>query len=110
MEIKFKTFDDLEFKEKFDSSITRSFLQTRSFRPATWQALMFFPNGYGVSVLFGGQCYSNGEDSYELAILVGNEDDWGITYDTPIADDVLGFLTKEEVTEIMKKVQQLNKL
>lgn len=105
METKIKTFDDLEFKERHSAS----FLET-SECSQMWQALMFFPNGYGVSVLFGGQCYSNKKDSYELAILVGNENYSDITFDTPIADDVLGFLAKEEVTEIMKKVQQLNKL
>lgn len=33
------------------------------------QAIMEFENGYGVSVLFGEAFYSNGIDTYEVAIL-----------------------------------------
>lgn len=67
------------------------------------QARMKFPNGYGVSVIIGRMFYSNGIDTYELAIFKGEN----ICYDTPITNDVLGYLSKEEVTEIMKKVQEL---
>jgi hypothetical protein len=30
-----------------------------------------------------------------------------ITYDTPVTDDVIGYLKPEEVTEIMENVQSL---
>lgn len=33
------------------------------------QAILEFDNGYGVSVLFGDKFYSNGIDTYELAVL-----------------------------------------
>ena len=67
------------------------------------KAFCKFDNGYGVSVVFGDMFYSNGIDTYELAIFKGDE----ICYDTDITDDVMGYLTNLEVTEIMKKVQEL---
>ena len=67
------------------------------------QAVMNFKNGYGVSVLIGDRFCSNGIDTYELAVLF----DGKITYNTPITDYVLCGLTKSEVTEAMKKVQEL---
>lgn len=85
-----KTFDDLKFY------------------PHGWavdakHAVLHFDNGYGCSVLIGNDFYSDGIETYELAVL---HDDL-ICYDTPITDDVLGYLTKEEVTIVMKKIQQL---
>ena len=69
------------------------------------QSTLWFDNGYGVSVLFGErfECgfYSNGVDTYELAVI--NED--GLTY--PLEDDVIGFLKADEVTAYMEKVQDL---
>lgn len=94
-----KTFNDLEFKKRellFEEDITNE------------QALMFFPNGYGVSVLLGKKFYSNGIDTYELAVMIGNEEEYDLCYNTPITNDVLGYLTAEEVTEIMRKIQELN--
>jgi hypothetical protein len=64
---------------------------------------MLFKNGYGVSVLRGTLFYSNGVDTYEVAVLK----DGHITYHTKITNDVLGHLSKKEVTEVMKKVQEL---
>lgn len=67
------------------------------------QARMDFPNGYGVSVITGSMFYSTPDTPYELAILKNGR----LCYDTPITDDVLGYLTKKEVTEVMKQVQNL---
>jgi hypothetical protein len=78
------------------------------------QAKIFFPNGYGVSVVrfkllsgFGYGSYTSNESEWELAVLEGTEKDWELTYDTPITDDVLGHLSEDGVTEIMAKVQSL---
>jgi hypothetical protein len=93
-----KTFADLNFK---DHPTGRGL-----------QALMFFDNGYGVSVErfkvgMGFGSYTDNDDEWELAVLKGTESNWSLTYDTDITDDVLGHLSNDEVTEIMKKVQSL---
>lgn len=91
-----KTFKDLIFKEHVlakDSSLFKGHKQ----------ATLKFDNGYGVSVQFGKRVYSNGIDTYELAVT----EDMCVCYDTPITDDVLGYLTKNEVTEAMIKIQEL---
>ena len=84
-----KTFEDLKFKPCYTG----------------FQAIMEFNNGYGVSVLFGNMAYSNGIDTYELAVLENGY----LCYDTPITDDVLGYITEEEVSKVMEKVQKLPK-
>lgn len=65
------------------------------------QAIMEFENGYGVFVLFGEAFYSNGIDTYEVAILK----DGCLCYTTPLTDDVLGNQTRDEVDEILKEIQ-----
>jgi len=87
-----KTFKDLIFK-------TGTGFSAGSF------AKMHFPNGYGISVVLGEQNYSNGINTYEVAVLKG-QDLW---YDTPITNDVLGWQDTEEVTEIMKQIQNLKR-
>jgi hypothetical protein len=68
------------------------------------QAIERFDNGYGASVVCTPYTYGGKEGLYELAVF-GN--DGHITYDTPITNDVLGYLTTNEVTEILIKIQQL---
>lgn len=84
-----KTFDDLKFGQGFSPSVKRARLK--------------FKNGYGVSVITGKGTYTNNSDEYELAVLKGEY----ICYDTPITDDVIGYLSKDEVTELMKQIQLL---
>ena len=77
-----------------------------------FQARMDFPNGFGVSVVCGEHLYSiprtnlyaaSMYEAYEVAILKNGS----LCYDTPITDDVLGYLTPTEVTDVMKRVQSL---
>ena len=93
-----KTFKDLKFKNH----------KTGEGK----QSVIFFSNGYGVSVVrfkimgtYGS--YTSNENEWELAVLYGNKDEWTLTYNTPITDDVLGHLSDLDVTEIMEKVQKL---
>lgn len=90
-----KTFEDLVFHKHFN------------FPLFTVQAKMFFPNGYGISVIAGESAYSNDENPYECAVLKGNSEKWNLTYDTPITDDVIGYCNEEKVTEIMEQIQKL---
>lgn len=85
-----KTFKDLVFRP-------------HGYSPTGQRARIYFRNGYGASVLFGRDFYSDGITTYELAVLK----DGDICYDTPITDDVLGYLTEKEVTETLIKIQNL---
>lgn len=71
------------------------------------QAVKFFDNGHGVSVIMTPYSYGGSDGLYEVAILQGNDDEWSITYDTPITDDVIGYLTKEDVESIVNQVRNL---
>ena len=67
------------------------------------QAVLEFDNGYGISVLIGRCFYSNGIDTYGIAVMK----DGGIYYSTPITDDVIGRLKADQVSEVMKQIQEL---
>lgn len=73
---------------------------------------MFFENGYGLSAIrfkvmgiYGSR--TSNENEWEVAVLIGDEKEYHLCYNTPITNDVIGNLTKEEVSEIMRKVQEL---
>lgn len=69
----------------------------------------FFDNHYGVSVIRGPYTYGGKNGLYELAVMhMGPEDkESTLVYDTPITGDVIGHLTPEEVTDLMKQVSEL---
>jgi len=68
-----------------------------------------FDNHYGVSVIKGLYSYGGRDGLYELAVIKMTPDMQysELCYDTPITNDVLGYLTPEEVTDIMKQVSEL---
>lgn len=87
----YKTFSDLKFKDHpngYGGVISR----------------ILFDNGYGASIIKTPSSYGGNEGLYELAVtdLHGQ-----LTYDTPITDDVIGYLSEEEVSEVLKKIQEL---
>ena len=86
-----KTFNDLEFKEL--DSFYRGV-----------QSRIQFDNGYGASVVKHNYSYGGREGLYELAVL---DSDGHLTYETPITDDVEGYLTEDDVTKLMEQIQNL---
>ena len=68
------------------------------------QARITFDNGYGASVVRSQYTYGGDRGLYELAVF---GKDGHITYDTPITNDVIGYLRPEDVTDVMEKIQQL---
>jgi hypothetical protein len=89
------TFDDLEFGERIADL------------PGS-QALVFFANGYGASVIRGYGSYGADDELYELAVVKTAEDDsWDICYDSGITDDVIGHLSEEEITDILRQIEAL---
>lgn len=92
-----KTFDDLEFQRHPIAIDSLSDYKNAK------QAVLDFENGYGISVIIGSCFYSNGIDTYEVAVMKNGS----ICYDTPITDDVIGRITPEQVSEVMKQIQEL---
>lgn len=93
-----KTFKDLVFNDHPNSTGK--------------QAVMMFPNGYGISVVrftimgrYGS--YTDNETEWEAAVLKGKGNEWFLCYDTEITEDVIGHLSNDGVTKLMQKIQEL---
>ena len=88
-----KTFEDLEFEQLNDAPYM-----------VGKQSRMQFDNGFGVSVVSHSYSYGGRDGLYEVAVL---DKDGVLTYETPVTNDVIGYLTEEDVNDIMKQVQEL---
>ena len=62
-----------------------------------------FENGYGASVIRNHLSYGGPEGFYELAVLK----DGKINYKTPITNDVVGWLDKNDVADTLKQIEEL---
>ncbi len=90
--IKMKTFKDLEFEELVSPLMSGK--KTR----------IHFENGFGASVVSSTMSYGGRDGLYELAVLFEDE----LHYDNPVArGDVRGYLTEEEVSELLIEIQKL---
>lgn len=82
------------------------------------QVIWQFPNGYGASVIRwmddhrGPVIGSYGAEDglFELAVLKFDGTTFGLTYDTPITSDVLGWLSPERVAAVLVKIKNLEKV
>lgn len=70
------------------------------------QARHDFPNGYGVSVVRGFGTYGSDQGLYELAVMYKGS----ICYNSPITEDVVGWLTLEQAQELADQVAALPKV
>ena len=86
-----KTFEDLEFKDHPNHE-------------GGVHAKIKFSNGFGASIIKSPYSYGGKNGLYELAVF-GQDGD--ITYDTPITNDVLGYLSETAVSEALAKIQAL---
>lgn len=68
------------------------------------RATIQFDNGYGASIVKTPYTYGGNDGLYELAVL---DNDGDLTYDTPITEDVMGYLSPTEISDIMKQIQKL---
>lgn len=95
-----KTFDDIEFKPH---SVGDGL-----------HGLIFFPGGYGLSVVRfrhpNASRYSSYTDdnSWEVAVIKGTKEQWEICYDTKITNDVLAYQTEDEINKIINHVMRLH--
>jgi hypothetical protein len=69
------------------------------------QCVVKFSNGYGASIVQGPHTYGGPNGLYELAVFGKNGE---ITYDTPITNDVLGYLSELEVEKILTNIKNLD--
>lgn len=69
------------------------------------QVLHRFENEYGASVISDG--YGADQGLFELAVVRWEGDDYKLCYSTPITNDVLGWLTAEEVEETLSRIEAL---
>lgn len=72
--------------------------------------LFKFPNRYGASVIKRRGSYGYEDDLWELGVIrFGTDDDvWGLDYETEITNDVIGFLTDEDVRDLLKRIKKLD--
>lgn len=75
------------------------------------QKIFKFANGYGASVVRGSFSYGGDKGKWELAVITHEKYDglleFKLTYDTPITDDVEGYLSDDSVNELLSKIEAL---
>ncbi len=83
-------FTDIPFKPRNDS------------RGGVY-ARIDFANGYTASIIMNQYSYGGPDGLYEIAVLRGDD----VVYDTPVTDDVIGGVEPENVTKILKQIEEL---
>lgn len=87
-----KTFNDLQFE-----TLSDPFMSGKMCR-------IMFDNGWGASVVSHTYSYGGKNGLYELAVL---DSDGELHYDNVVAEgDVRGYLEEEDVTELLKQIQE----
>ena len=71
------------------------------------QVIHKFENGFGASVVQHEFSYGSEDGLSELAVLKFDGDDWDIDYSTEITDDVIGYLTEEDVQDLLVQIEKL---
>lgn len=67
------------------------------------QVIFEFKNGYGASVLTGSIAYGGINGLFEIAVTRNG----CLCYDTPITNDVIGYLTIDEALKVLDDIEQL---
>ncbi len=67
------------------------------------RAVMQFENGYRASVIRTAYSYGGDRGLYELAVM----DSEGLVYDTPITNDVEGYLSEADVDRLLGEIRDL---
>ena len=74
------------------------------------QRLYRFENGYGASVVRAPFTYGSSDGLWELAVIefVGDSfDEFSLTYDTDVTDDVEGHLNEVDVDRLLSQIEAL---
>lgn len=64
-----------------------------------------FPNEYGASVVQNKYSKGNEDGLYQLSVLKNGV----FCYSTPITNDVIGYLSADEVAEYLQRIEELQK-
>ncbi|MDU6719358.1 MAG: hypothetical protein E6458_00750 [Veillonella sp.] len=67
------------------------------------QVIFEFKNGYGASVLTGKVAYGGINGLFEIAVTRNGY----LCYDTPITNDVIGYLTIDELLKLLDDIERL---
>lgn len=68
------------------------------------QATAEFANGYSASIVRGEFVYGSSDKPYEGAVI---GPDGNLAYDTPVTDDVVGYLDEAGVEDFLAQVESL---
>lgn len=109
------SFDDLIFKQWADERdygtglMEKPKVMPEGYFPWGKNCTIEFENDYGASIVRHHGSYGSKEGFYELAVLErsGSSNKWDLTYDTPITNDVKGWLTEDDVTKLLRQIQAL---
>ena len=73
------------------------------------QVVHKFENGYGASVVCHEFSYGGDQGLKELAVLIfpDNDERYELCYSTEITNDVLGYLSDEDVADLLVKIEAL---
>lgn len=64
-------------------------------------------NQYGASVVKHIYSYGGNRGLWELAVIEFKGEQFELTYDTPITDDVIGYLEWSEVEKLLEQIDRL---
>lgn len=65
-----------------------------------------FPNNYGASIIRNNLSYGSGLE-VEIGVISKEEGKWGLTYETPITNDVIGYLKEDDIYKVLKEIKAL---
>ena len=68
-----------------------------------YQKFVEFDNGYSASIVSNDMSYGGDRGLFEIAVLVNHE----IVYDTPVTNDVMGYLDFQGVADTLKQIENL---
>jgi len=70
------------------------------------QTIYRFPNGYGASVVE--HSFSYGLELAVIKFTSLDNDDFDLSYETPVTADVLGFLDQDSLQKTLKQIKSLS--
>ena len=90
-----------------ESDYYKAYSETFGKDSFAWQWRFKFDNGFGASVIKHFGSYGFEDDLFELAVLRWTGEYHEIAYDTSVTDDVIGFLTNNDVMEYLYQIKNL---